>query len=1803
MDSSQSETIDARVEVNQRALIDKILARYASANAVYRELLQNSNDANATRAEIYFDVSADNHNIVTQVLYRNNGMPFRPQDWTRLQKIAEGNPDPAKVGAFGVGAYSMFSICEEPMVISGQQALAFVWKGDALWSKIINQPQSTTTTTEWTSFCLPSRDPYPLPDLVEFGQFLCANLTFTQSLEDIRLFVNNVQVLTISKTTVQKPQIIQPPRATSWWKADGAVTTTNLFALQSGAIWESRQEIRVHMVSHHQSAATTGSTTSSSTSTITARYVSGTAKTRIPPDIVHRMERVTKKAPPPTVTVQLLLAEEVPGNPKTDAERITASFSPESEGRGRVFIGFRTSQTTGLAAHLQAPLIPTVEREAIDLQDPTLKVYNTELLQICGIILRLTLEHAMVSIGQSYLANRDEREALENKFLEEEKRKVKDDKPVIVEPPRAEKPKEPETTSSSILSFAKYMAKGVKKQIVNVLNSADLFLEDSGDSLLNPRDVLPLSKEERQAIALMQAFCPHQSTPDSQVGTALAMGFSKCLPNLTPPVLTKEGVTREGWLPNLGMESFVPQSYVIRKVVYQNAQEYHDVLCQCRKLTINELLGSLSTQVLEREKAIRLVQWWMKFIAKEPGYMHRSIALKDAIRFFARNDPSKVDSFQTYPYCVTNSSLKEMPMPETVLPRDLQDGIGKSLPKGWFIELPIDVWAQFIAESPCMTNGKIEDEQIRIAALAVICKEWKGMSEPRKTHFGVQIRNLLQNKYCLPFDSSEPTQFAAERPCDLYLSSAELKAFASVGNSFRKVSPSVHHAGVTDDFLVLLGVRKSVAIDFLFAHLDTLKWSDDPKPLVEYLRSATLTRDDVNKLQTTQYLPAENDVTRTFAPRELHFPNSELRLFPFVRLLQWPSDDELTPKSTNGQFLAKLGMKTYPELLSLLKYISAEVKDNQIRVRCLGYLAKNLGPGGVYESQWRLIGPSILSSLKIMPCLVNKDVFVPASKQYDVQSPLHCYLDTSCLAMGFSVVDPSIDIASRFKVQHQPDVDLVLSQLMHLVSAAKSKLAVSSSLSQQKEVLKAFDNIFNFMSQRSNEFGGTRASASLKQEKFIPCLVGETIEWFEPENVYFKNSTGTSDNMTESLFHVVEFSPFLAAVGVKSEASTADLFRLMLSNADKVLQTVGSEEKYRMLLRRIAANPPFDRTTPQICDAPFLLAYRISQDEDCEEEKHTYVLAKAKDIYLIDNSFLARMFPVLRAPHESDLEAFYATLGSPYISKIVKKSFQILGSASSGTVLSKQLAQRLEERRPLLVTPSVTSRPLVPHASKLIEQAKLHIFEVENLKAVYSLNNSTRNQRVTCCTKPLSGSINGLYVTAEFDWFDVGYAVGGLILQRCQLEDAFFIGSLLEAPLEQLRSRGFPVDRILTPPEPMPKPISDPVPVPLPSASSAPALGGSSSSQASAQGKQPDVTSKPSDPKSSSSRPVNQDNGDPTRIEGVSQILKQMFPDCDGDYIRNRLGKDASMENVRQLAEEMAENGYPKQHASQPEEVKKKNEFLPPDFATANQKQKKLGRRLGQALSGIRSNVGDLLSTGSRDGTMAVPPSYSQSSSTDGRPIPPEIDAASHTNMEQMLKSTIGRSAPVNPKGIQSNEQVSTQLPEGLNRPSDGCEVIPGQSLKAFSGPYYSGKTHNGIRVFSARHSPSSENFLLENFHAVDSFADVLQHLCGVYQLNLSSVAIFHDPSGGTIAFNASRALHFNVRFFHSLHYNKPGNTRECYAYWFTTFAHELAHHLVSHHNKEHGFYTESYVTLYLPKLVLFLTQHEATKPGASVRS
>lgn len=109
------------VTVNTRALIDKVLARYSGEWTTLRELLQNAADAQATTVKIKFEtlpsasVALGNttnpsdilkHTLLNTTLRRlvvtNNGAPFGVNDWARLKRIAEGNPDETKIGAFGM---------------------------------------------------------------------------------------------------------------------------------------------------------------------------------------------------------------------------------------------------------------------------------------------------------------------------------------------------------------------------------------------------------------------------------------------------------------------------------------------------------------------------------------------------------------------------------------------------------------------------------------------------------------------------------------------------------------------------------------------------------------------------------------------------------------------------------------------------------------------------------------------------------------------------------------------------------------------------------------------------------------------------------------------------------------------------------------------------------------------------------------------------------------------------------------------------------------------------------------------------------------------------------------------------------------------------------------------------------------------------------------------------------------------------------------------------------------------------------------------------------------------------------------------------------------------------------------------------------------------------------------------------------------------------------------------------------------------------------------------------------------------
>lgn len=145
-----------------------------------------------------------------------------------------------------------------------------------------------------------------------------------------------------------------------------------------------------------------------------------------------------------------------------------------------------------------------------------------------------------------------------------------------------------------------------------------------------------------------------------------------------------------------------------------------------------------------------------------------------------------------------------------------------------------------------------------------------------------------------------------------------------------------------------------------------------------------------------------------------------------------------------------------------------------------------------------------------------------------------------------------------------------------------------------------------------------------------------------------------------------------------------------------------------------------------------------------------------------------------------------------------------------------------------------------------------------------------------------------------------------------------------------------------------------------------------------------------------------------------------------------------------------------------------------------------------------------------------------------------------------MLNQAVQSTRSVDHAGVRSPETLLNHLPQGLERGSDGCEVISAQNIQPFAGPHGNCKTRNGIKVFSgAKEAPA---FLAQNFHAAERFAVVIEHIAAVYKLNLATVAIYYEPSGNTIAFNSNKALYFNLRFFCALHQSNVDST--CYSYW-----------------------------------------------------
>jgi hypothetical protein len=121
-----------------------------------------------------------------------------------LKKIAEGNPDESKIGAFGVGFYALFSVTERPFVTSGDDWMGFYWKDgkDQLYVRRGKLPNVSPQDANWTSFEMVLRERAPLSTKpTDLAKFCATSITFMNYIRQISVFVDQHRLFTISKAS------------------------------------------------------------------------------------------------------------------------------------------------------------------------------------------------------------------------------------------------------------------------------------------------------------------------------------------------------------------------------------------------------------------------------------------------------------------------------------------------------------------------------------------------------------------------------------------------------------------------------------------------------------------------------------------------------------------------------------------------------------------------------------------------------------------------------------------------------------------------------------------------------------------------------------------------------------------------------------------------------------------------------------------------------------------------------------------------------------------------------------------------------------------------------------------------------------------------------------------------------------------------------------------------------------------------------------------------------------------------------------------------------------------------------------------------------------------------------------------------------------------------------------------------------------------------------------------------------------------------------------------------------------------
>ncbi|KAH9990216.1 hypothetical protein BJV74DRAFT_837251 [Russula compacta] len=1396
---------DETVEVNQRALIDKVLARYSGEFTVFRELLQNSDDAGARSVEIRFEteeyLSREKGNspqsdeskqenlpdlktaVVHQWTFKNNGIQFRDEDWSRLKKIAEGNPDEEKIGAFGVGFYSLFSVTEEPWVTSGGQWMNFYWKDkkDQLFARRGTIPASVDEVVNpWTTFQMTLREPGPIPPAFDFTRFLVSSITFMTHLSEVSVYFDDKRLVRLSKDcgVSREVPMLKGLKSSS---PDGMMNVKSIHTMPlhieaevirwvytvgsekpSGAPKPETLRAVSHQASGFFSSLFAGFGGSSTprraptpapvlpkeainlleahSSNVVLTIFAANVDVRLNKKMTAELLRSTKKNPPSRLRYELIYTgkDEYDSSVKAEEKAAYATGSVfnglradlEGTGSARVFIGHSTGQTTGIGGHMATRFIPTVERESIDLVDRNVAVWNKELLYVGGFLARFAYELELDAIKKLW-------------------------------------------------------------EGAAAANGPDEPPDEDIQTWLRGR-----------ALHALKFFAFHPSTPSAVVSNSMESAFFGCATAHPFSIISSEGVrsASQVHIPDPEFSGFLKRLPIISEDIVDGAKIMIAALRtrgMIKNVTFVDVLNELRMRPLSETETVACLKWWVGVVKQgnNPNLLHGRSQLLDALIVSISGPPEKLMNLsdaQTFLNSRSGGALipTDGPLPSTLLPTSITRSFDPDVLASVFSwkQLSIVDWLRHVTD-PKVTAANPEFDITLSASwaervLSVLARAWPSLAKTTQD----DVVKVLSPKSCIPTSSG--------------LKVPEQAYFSSV-NLFRDLPIVTLPSGAIvkgplEKVLQSLGVRKHVELQIVFDRMiKTGDWTTFD--LIKYLVSiqSTLAPQEFERLRNTSAFPKEGASKEQPAPgasrkiqrhkaMDLYEPVEIFRELG-LPVIDWGAGNRWRPASEEGKFILSLGLRRAPPLSEILRIAASD--NATVQTKALTFFLDNL------SVKYPDYDPHNFRDLAFVPAVRGSEKVLA--------KPFELYASPEWAALGFAIADPLLQDGATRKLKlnnHPPTSDLV-------TLLEKSPPGDGGTARQWFEIL----------SGRVPDFSPAELR-KLSETLFVPIMsTGDKgiVQRLPPTQCYFSGAGGSE--LHSKLFAFVDFGTranvFLTACGTRQEPSVEEIAQILLADPRRIYELADGRENYLFELRNLAVNKRLltKATISRMKRSNVLLGSRRvkksgskgSSEGDEDDWDFQDDLLPPNKVAIADDTNAYQLFGdrIFCAPQEDILEELYLFLGSPRLRSLVREDYRTSGEVPYSKT-GAETRHLILERLPLFLHEHSQSRTkvsfnwlneeknfIVKVFGKLLVNKSLHHGDIRYSQSHDASAVAKREGR-----GPIELWLAG---NTQVDMYEVSTSLCRFIFESPKVNDALLFMTILSTDLKALKRRGYNVDRIL----------------------------------------------------------------------------------------------------------------------------------------------------------------------------------------------------------------------------------------------------------------------------------------------------------------------------------------------------------------------------------------------------------------------